>query len=119
MIANLFSHFFQTQQGQEKLAVEFGMLMQYNDSCSRSFREHVYCSSISTQDEKFFVEKDLFSLLCFEQLTFRLCVLVHKNDPNKCTTARATIIRELVNANARGVLMILFLGWGLTSIKDY
>ena len=84
MIANFFSHFFQTQQGQEKLAVEFGMLMQYNDSCSRSFREHVYCSStssISTQDEKFFVEKDLFSLLCFEQLTFRFCVCSTQKRP--------------------------------------
>ena len=43
--ANSFACFSKTQQGQEKLAElsSVGMLMQYNDSCSRSFRECVYC----------------------------------------------------------------------------
>ena len=39
MFLLLIANFSKAQQGQEKLAVELGMLMQYNDSFSRSFRE--------------------------------------------------------------------------------
>ena len=106
-----------------------GMLMQYNDSCSRSFRECVYCfsSTLNSRDE-FFVE-----IICFPCCVFRLtfCLApvlctqmwqVYKNDdPNKCTTI---IIRELVKPmwGLRGVLMIHSFGargWHLKGLLTH